>query len=106
VKNGRPRTGPAFRRKLFIVGLVCLFLVMAVTSIFGKKGVMDIHRARQKLAALEAETRRLEQEKTRLQSEIRALETNPRAVEKEARDKLWLIKPGEKVLVVPKDPKK
>jgi cell division protein FtsB len=79
---------------------------MAVTSIFGKKGVMDIHRARQRLAGLEAETQRLEQEKTKLESEILALKTNPRAVEKEARDKLWLIKPGEKVLVVPKEPKK
>jgi len=55
---------------------------------------------------LDAEARRLELEKAKLESEVRALETNPRAVEKEARDKLWLIKPGEKVLVVPKTPKK
>ncbi|MGZ7066471.1 MAG: hypothetical protein ACXVI6_08950 [Candidatus Aminicenantales bacterium] len=34
------------------------------------------------------------------------LETNPRAVEKAARERLWLIKPGEKVVVVPKPPKK
>ncbi|HYA48751.1 MAG TPA: septum formation initiator family protein, partial [Burkholderiales bacterium] len=104
MRNGSSRTGPAFRRKIFILGLVCLFLVMVVTSIFGKKGVMDILRARQKLAELDVEARRLELEKARLESEVRALETNPRAVEKEARDKLWLIKPGEKVLVVPKTP--
>jgi cell division protein FtsB len=106
VKNGSSRTGPAFRKKIFILGLVCLFLVMVVTSVFGKKGVMDILHARQKLTKLDAEMRGLEQDKARLESEIRALETNPRAVEKEARDKLWLIKPGEKVLVVPKVPKK
>jgi len=106
VRDGAPRTGPAFRKKVLGLGLACLFLVMAVTTIFGKKGVMDIHRARQRLAGLEAEARRLGQDKTRLEAEIRALEANPRAVEKEARDKLWLIKPGEKVLVVPKAPKK
>jgi len=106
VRDGPPRTGPAFRKKILVLGLACLFLVMAVTSVFGKKGVMDILQARQKLAKLDAEIRSLEQEKTRLETEIRALETNPRAVEKEARDRLWLIKPGEKVLVVPKAPKK
>jgi cell division protein FtsB len=106
VREGTPRTGPAFRRKVLGLGLACLFLIMAVTTVFGKKGVMDIHRARQRLADLEAEARRLEQDKARLESEIRALDRNPRAVEKEARDKLWLIKPGEKVLVVPKAPKK
>ncbi len=106
MRDGAPRTGPAFRKKVLVLGLACLFLVMAVTSVFGKKGVMDILQARQKLAKLDAEIRSLDQEKARLETEIRALETNPRAVEKEARDKLWLIKPGEKVLVVPKAPKK
>ena len=100
------RPGPAFRKRIFVLGLGCLFLVMVVTSIFGKKGVMDIHRTRVKLAELDGTLRRLQQDKARLESEIRTLETNPRAVEKEARDKLWLIKPGEKVLVVPKAPKK
>jgi cell division protein FtsB len=104
--NGSRRAGPAFRKKVFILGLGCLFLVMVVTSIFGKKGVMDIHRTRVRLAELDTVMRSLEQDKARLEAEIHALETNPRAVEKEARDKLWLIKPGEKVLVVPKAPKK
>ncbi len=97
---------PVFRKKVFILGIACLFLVLVVTSIFGKKGVMDIHRTRQQLAGLEAEVKRLGREKARLEAEIRELETNPRAVEKEARDRLWLIKPGEKVIVVPKDAKK
>ncbi|MGD1008915.1 MAG: septum formation initiator family protein [Candidatus Aminicenantales bacterium] len=97
---------PAFRKKVFILGIACLFLVMVVTSVFGKKGVMDIHRARLKLADLDRDVRRLAWEKSRLEAEIRELERNPKAVEKEARDKLWLIKPGEKVIVVPKDPKR
>lgn len=105
--NGESRpTNPAFRKKVFILGIACLFLVMVVTSVFGKKGVMDIHRARLKLADLDGEVLRLAREKSRLEAEIRELERNPKAVEKEARDKLWLIKPGEKVIVVPKDQKK
>ena len=100
------RTAAGFRKKILLLGMACLFLVMVVTSVFGKKGVMDIHRARQRLAALEIDARRLRQDKARLEAEIRELERNPRAVEKEARGELWLIKPGEKVVVVPKAPKK
>jgi len=106
VTEDSPRTGARFRRKIFLLGMACLFLIMVVTSVFGKKGVMDIHRARQRLAALELEARKLGQEKVRLEAEIRELERNPRAIEKEARGELWLIKPGEKVIVVPKAPKK
>jgi cell division protein FtsB len=106
LKEDSPRTSSAFRKKIFILGIACLLLVMVVTSVFGKKGVMDIHRARQKLADLDVLVRKLEQEKAALEAEIRELEKNPRAVEKEARDELWLIKPGEKVIVVPKITKK
>jgi cell division protein FtsB len=106
VKGESLPTNPAFRRKVFLLGIACLFLVMVVTSVFGKKGVMDIHRARLKLADLDGQVLRLAREKSRLEAEIRELERNPKAVEKEARDKLWLIRPGEKVMVVPKDPKR
>ena len=105
MKDDPLHRNPAFRKKILILGVACLFLVLVVTSIFGKKGVMDIHRTRLQLAGLEAEVKRLDREKIRLEAEIRELETNPKAVEKEARGSLWLIKPGEKVIVVPKDRK-
>ena len=100
------RKGPRFRRKLILMAMASLFLVLVVTSVFGKKGVMDIHRARQRLADLELEAGRLSQKRARLEAEIKELETDPRAVEKKARGELWLVKPGEKVVVVPKEPKK
>ena len=100
------RNTPAIRKRIFILGIACLFLIMVVTSVFGKKGVMEINRTRQKLAELQAEARNLKQDKARLEAEIHELETNPRAVEKAARERLWLIKPGEKVVVVPKPQKK
>jgi len=106
VKGESLRGSPDFRKKVFVLGILCLFLVMVVTSIFGKKGFMDIHRARQRLAILDVQSRKLQQEKAKLETEILELKNDPRAVEKEARDKLWLIKPGEKVVVVPKVTKK
>lgn len=86
--------------------MACLFLVMIVTALFGKKGVMDLRRAQRTLAALEADVRTLEKEKSALESEIDRLEKDPRAVEKAAREKLGLAAPGEKVVVLPRPEKK
>jgi cell division protein FtsB len=106
VKRESRRNGSAFRKKIFLLGTVCLFLIMIVTAVFGKKGVMDIYRLRVELAGLEGEVQKLKQDKAELESEIRRLEKDPMAVEKAARQELGLIKPGEKVIVIPKVPKK
>jgi cell division protein FtsB len=88
------------RRKLFTAGVGFFVLVMLVTSFFGKKGYMDIVRTRKTLRALEAEFKTLEEQKSKLELEIRDLAVNPRAVEEEARRKLWLMRPDEKVIVL------
>ena len=106
MKGESPKDDPSFRKKILLIGVACFFLVMVVTSVFGKKGVMDINRARRDLAALDARVLELKLEKTRLEAEIQDLEKNPKAVEKEARKTLWLIEPGEKVIVIPKTEKK
>jgi len=97
------KDGALFRRKAFRLGVACFFLIMAVTLIFGQKGVMEIHRLRRTLGGLDVEIRDLERRNAGLQAEIEELETNPRAVEKEARRTLWLVKPGEKTIVLPRD---
>lgn len=94
------------KKKIFILGIACFFLILIVTSLFGKKGVMDLRRARRNLAALETRVRVLEVEKVRLEAEIDRLEKDPRAVEKPAREKLGLVEPGEKVVVIPAPPVK
>jgi cell division protein FtsB len=88
------------RRKLFKAGVGFFVLVMLVTSFFGKKGYMAIVRTRMSLRVLEAEFKTLEEKKNKLETEIRELTVNPRAVEEEARGKLWLMKPDEKVIVL------
>ena len=94
------------KKKIFVLGIVCLLLIMIVTALFGKKGVLDLRRARRELAARTERIRTLEAERDRLAAEIRRLETDPRAVEKPAREKLGLVAPGEKVVVDPAPPVK
>jgi cell division protein FtsB len=89
----------SWRRKVVIVGLSFFFLVLFSASFFGKKGLIEINRSQREYRALLKEIERLETDKSRLEKEIKELETNPKAVEKKAREKLWLMKKDEMVLV-------
>ena len=94
------------KKKIFILGLACLLLIMIVTALFGKKGVMALRRSRRELAARTERIQALEAERARLEAEIKRLEEDPRAVEKPAREKLGLAAPGEKIVVDPAPPVK
>jgi cell division protein FtsB len=96
----------SLRRKLALAAVAFFFLVILISSLFGKKGLIEIYRAKSNYEALLQEIRSLEARKSQLQKEIEALQNDPRAVEKEAREKLWLIKPDEKVIVKKKEEKR
>jgi cell division protein FtsB len=85
-------------RAALILGAFVL-VVLLITTFFGKKGIIEIYKTRRNYTALQEEIQRLKEEKSRLEREIAALEAGPQSVEKEARDKLWLVKPDEKVVV-------
>ena len=89
----------SLRKKIVIGGLGFLFFVLLISSFFGKKGLIEIYRAKRNSRALVQEIERLKEEKSRLEREIEELERNPKAVEKEAREKLGLVKPDEKVII-------
>jgi cell division protein FtsB len=76
-----------------------VLIVLLITTFFGKKGIFEIYKTRRNYTELQKEIERLKVEKSRLEKEIAALEASPRAVEKEARDRLWLVKPDEKIVV-------
>ncbi len=94
------------KKKILVLGVACVLLIMVVTALFGKKGVMDLRRARRTLEASTERIRALEAERDRLEAEIKRLDSDPRAVEKAAREKLGLAAPGEKVVVEPGPPAK
>jgi cell division protein FtsB len=96
VREKRPGS---LRKKIAAIGFAFFFLALIVTLFFGKKGLIEIYRARRVQAALLEEIERLRRVKTRLEKEIAELEKDPRAVDKPAREQLWLIGPDEKVIV-------
>ncbi len=98
---GRP--GPV-GSKILTAGAVFLLVVLLITSLFGKKGLMETQRARKTYESRVEEKVKLENRRARLLKEIEELERDPRAVEREAREKLWLIKNDEVVVVRKHDP--
>jgi len=97
--NEREEKSRALRKKITICGLGFLLLVLFITTIFGKKGLIKIAQARRTQIELRAEIETLRKEKAELEREIAALRSDPKAVDREAREKLWLMKPDEKVIV-------
>ncbi len=95
--------GMSLRRKLALAAVFFFFVVLLISSLFGKKGLIEIYKARKNYETLQQEIKDLEAKKSRLEQDILALEKDPQAVEREARERLWLMKPDEKVIVKKKD---
>ncbi|MBC7363842.1 MAG: septum formation initiator family protein [Candidatus Aminicenantes bacterium] len=105
LERNRPtaRSKMTVKKKFVYLFLAVFLLSTLVVTFFGKKGYVDIQRARKRYLELQIEVNKLTREKEKLEEEIKKLETNPGAIEKEAREKLWLVRPDEKILVKSKD---
>jgi cell division protein FtsB len=95
----------SIRRRLFVAGLGFLLVVLLITSFFGKRGIIEVFRAKERHQELTKDVERLKQKKKKLEREIEELEKNPKAVEKKAREELWLMKPDELVIIKEKKEK-
>lgn len=86
------------RRFLLIVILFIFVLILAF--FFGEGGIIDIIATQAKIDQLKQRVNTLEKEKQSLIKEIDELTKDPRALERKAREKLWLMKKNEKVVVI------
>ena len=86
-------------RGLIILILMFLF-ILVLTFFFGDSGIIEILRSQDRIAELRLDIEGLEKKKVLLEREIGELEKNPLALEKKAREKLWLMKKNEKVIIV------
>ncbi len=87
-------------KKVLVVLLAVILSFVALYSFFGSNGLMEIIRRKGMQAELKMELETLKKENLRLRSEIWALKNRPGEVERIAREKLFMIKPGEKVYLV------
>ena len=101
-KDKSKKSNTIFSRLIIVfIGLVAL--VMILSFFYGDNGFFEIMETREKIKRLEDKVVSLEKEKELLVEEIKQLKDNPLALERKARERLWLMKKNEKVVVIVKD---
>jgi cell division protein FtsB len=85
--------------------LVFFLLILIMAFVFGDRGLLEIIKTQKQIKALQQTIKELESERLKLSKEIDMLRENPLALEKKAREKLWLMKKTEKVVVLVKGKK-
>ena len=88
------------KSKGFLVLVVLFIFILILAFFFGEGGIVEIIRSRSKIEELRKPIAQLEYERDSLLKEIEELKKNPMALEKTAREKLWLMKKNEKVVVI------
>ena len=83
-------------QRTLALGLI-LVAAMALAAIFSDKGFMNVYDFTEELDYLKQRNTALTEENKDIQKEIEGLKSDPYAVEMLARDKLNLVKPGERV---------
>ncbi len=88
------------KRKALSLALFLIVAASTLNALFGDRGLLELLRARQEIAALDQEIATLHAENQSLLGDIRALKSSPLAVERLARENLGLVKPDEIVLLI------
>jgi cell division protein FtsB len=107
-RDETPRAEPRARVRAWVMGTVIALIALAVGSVFGDRGILNMVGEREKVESLRVELEELRAENARLSSEIRDLRQSPRAIERLAREQLGLARPDETVFLIressPDDP--
>ena len=98
------RSEPRARRKAWVLCTAIALIALAVGSVFGDRGILNLLSKRRQVDLLRAEIEEVRAENARLAAEIRELGTSPRAIERLAREQLGLARADEAVFLLREDP--
>jgi len=99
-RDDRGGRDTSLRKKAATLFCVILILALAVGSLFGDRGILQLVDQKERAARLAQELEELRAENLRLAGEIQALRMDPRAIERIAREELGLARPGETVFLI------
>ena len=85
------------KKSLFFGLSLSFWAFFMLMAIFNKEGLLSAFEFEKDLMALQVKNSRLAEENRYIKNEINALKNNPSEIEKVAREKLNLVKPGDKV---------
>ena len=97
-----------FSSKGFLLMVILIVFILILSFFFGDSGFLDIRSKKQNIQTAQSEIERLKEERDQLAEEVEELENDPLALERTARERLWLMKKNEKVIVLidPKEQEK
>jgi cell division protein FtsB len=101
--NPRAERRSRLRRRVLVASLYVVFSSGLIAALFGNGGLLDLVRLHGEMRDLQV---RLVEQQTRvdqLRLEVGRLESDPLAKERIAREDLGMVKPGEKVYLLPKE---
>lgn len=98
--GGRKKESSLLQSRALPLLLAFFLFILVLAFVFGDRGIVEIVRTKRQIRVLQRTIADLEAEKARLAREIEQLRASPLALEKKARQDLWLMKPGEKVVVL------
>jgi cell division protein FtsB len=84
-----------------ILVLLLASIALIVHNIFGQNGFLALRRQQKELHTLQLDIQHLTQDNEQLEKNIKALKSDPAAVERLAREQMHLVKPGEKIYILP-----
>ena len=88
-------------RRLRLLGTAALVALAVSFAAYGGQSLTRVWTLRQEVESLEREVGALRADTARLTAEVDRLRTDPDYIEQIARDKLGLVKPGDRVLKLP-----
>lgn len=80
--------------------LLCGLALLLLQDVFGKHGLLAMHRAQQEAVRMQQEIDQMNTENQRLQERVKSLKSDPEAIERIAREEMGLARPGEYIFKV------
>jgi cell division protein FtsB len=96
----RPETRHVRPASYVVVSLLLSALFFGIFLV-SDRGLLQLRKQRLQFVKAREEVAQLEADNKRLEAEVAALRSDPRALEKIAREELNLVRPGEIVLLLP-----
>lgn len=89
-----------FASKGFLLLMVLISFILILSFFFGDSGYLDIRGKQNEIRRIQSDIDRLKEIRDQLAQEVKELENDPLSLERTARERLWLMKKNEKVIVI------
>ena len=83
-------------QKIFLLSLG-FFLLLLLMAVFHENGILNAYHLEQEQLKIKFDNENLRKKNKKLRKEIARLKSDPYEIEKIAREKLHLVKPGDRV---------